>query len=98
MERPLIDEVVWDDWNRRHLTKHAVAQEEAEEVLAGDPFYRSSYKDRLVATGQTLAGRVLTVVVGPVPDRPHVYYVFSARPASRRERAAYQQQKGKPSS
>src|SRR3712207_247333 len=89
-----VDRLVWDDWNRDHIAQHAVMPEEAEAVIAGDPIVRSSYKNRLVFTGPTSTGRMLTIVAGPVPDRADVYYVFSARPASREERAAYQQQKG----
>jgi hypothetical protein len=37
---------------------------------------------------------MLTVIVGEVPNQPGSFYVFSARPASRVERAENQQQKG----
>jgi uncharacterized DUF497 family protein len=92
--RPNIDRLVWDDWNRDHIAKHAVLPEEAEEVVAGQPTVRETYKQRLQFVGPTLAGRMLSIVVGPVPDQPGVYYVFSARPASRKERGAYAQEKG----
>jgi uncharacterized DUF497 family protein len=88
------DRLVWDDWNREHVAKHGVSPDEAEEVVAGDPIFRAGYKGRLVVTGPTVAGRMLTVVVGPVPHEPSAFYVFSARPASRRERGEYRQQKG----
>jgi uncharacterized DUF497 family protein len=71
-----------------------VLPEEAEEVVAGEPTIRETYKQRLQLVGPTLAGRMLSIVVGPVPDQPGVYYVFSARPASRKERGAYAQEKG----
>ena len=86
---PHIDSLVWDDWNRQHLTKHAVTPDEVEQVVAGVSFARATYKDRLQIVGPTAAGRMLSVVIGPVPEQPHVYYTFSARPASRKERAAY---------
>jgi hypothetical protein len=37
---------------------------------------------------------MLSVVIGAVPAKPDTYYVFSARSASRKERAAYAEQKG----
>lgn len=92
--RPNIDHLVWDDWNRAHIARHGVLPEEAEEVIAADSIYRESYKDRLAVTGSTVAGRMLTIVVGPVPHEPTTFYAFSARPASRRERREYHQQKG----
>jgi len=89
-----IDRLHWDDWNREHIAKRAVRPEEAEEVIAGDPIYRKGYKQRLAVTGPTIAGRMLTVVIGAVPDQPGIFYVFSARPASRQERGEFRQQKG----
>jgi uncharacterized DUF497 family protein len=76
------------------VTKHAVLPEEAEEVVAGESVVRESYKRRFQVIGPTLSGRMLSIVVGPVPDQPDVWYVFSARPASRKERAAYHLAKG----
>jgi uncharacterized DUF497 family protein len=92
--RPAIDRLLWDEWNRDHIAKHAVLPEEAEEVIAGLPRVNATYKQRLQLVGPTLAGRMLSIVVGAVPDRPGVYYVFSARPASRKERGMYEQTKG----
>ncbi|HET7034369.1 MAG TPA: BrnT family toxin [Thermomicrobiaceae bacterium] len=87
-----IDRLVWDDWNRDHIAKHEVTPREAEEVVAGDAMFQASYKQRFVVTGPTLAARMLTVIIGPVPRETGSFYVFSARPASRQERRAYQQQ------
>ena len=71
--RPAIDRLLWDEWNRDHIAKHAVLPEEAEEVIAGLPRVNETYKQRLQLVGPTLAGRMLSVVVGAVPDRPGVY-------------------------
>lgn len=81
-----IDRLVWDEWNRDHVAKHQVLPEEAEEVAAATPTVRTSYKQRYQLIGATLSGRILSVIVGPVPEHQDVYYVFSARPASRAER------------
>lgn len=91
---PHIDHLVWDEWNRQHLTKHGVTADEVERVIAGDPSVRATYKNRLQVVGPATAGRMLSVVIGPAPAQPDVYYVFSARPASRKERAAYASEKG----
>jgi uncharacterized DUF497 family protein len=92
--RPAIDRLLWDEWKRDHIAKHAVLPDEAEEVIAGLPRVNETYRQRLQLVGPTLAGRMLSIVVGAVPDRPGVYYVFSARPASRKERGMYEQTKG----
>ncbi len=45
--------------------------------------------------GETPTGRVLAIVIGPVPDEePGTYYPFTARPADRRERRDYNDLKG----
>jgi uncharacterized DUF497 family protein len=91
---PHIERLIWDDWNRQHLTKHQVTPIEAEQVIAGEPSVRISYKNRLQIVGPTATGRMVSVIIGPVPAAVDTYYVFSARPASRRERAAYDRLKG----
>ena len=94
IDRPRVGELIWDDWNQDHIAKHAVLPEEAEEVFAGAPVVHETYKQRLQVIGPTLARRMLSIVVGRVPAQPDSWYVFSARPASRKERAFYAQAKG----
>ena len=89
MQRPRIDDLDWDTWNLAHITKHGVTQDEVEEAIGGEAIFRVSYKNRLAATGSTLDGRMLTVIIGESPHRAHLYYVFSARPASRQERREF---------
>jgi hypothetical protein len=78
---------------RRHPRR---GQDEVEAVCHGDPIeLKRSYKDRFLVAGPTPAGRILTVVLGPVPEAAAgVYYVFTARPAHRSERRYYHHQKG----
>ena len=81
-----IKALIWDDWNREHIRKHDVTTEEAEEAVFSDAVVIPTYKDRFQILGLTLSGRVLSVIVGQAPGSPDSYYVFSARPASRKER------------
>lgn len=87
-----IERLVWDDWNREHIGKHAVAIREVEEVVARRTIRKLTYKGRLLLIGSTVAGRMLSIVVGPGPDQPGSCYVFSARPASRPERRLYERE------
>lgn len=89
-----IERLVWDEWNRDHITKHAVTPQEVEDVCLDDPVIREGYKGRIIAIGPTRAGRWLAAVIGPVPGEPGAYYTFSARPASRQERRRYREAKG----
>jgi uncharacterized DUF497 family protein len=83
----------WDEWNLAHIAKHKVTPTEVEQVCTSEPLeYRQSYKDRIVVIGVTEAGRILAIILGPVPNGPAgSYYVFTARPADRKERRFYEQ-------
>jgi uncharacterized DUF497 family protein len=82
----------WDPGNIAHIALHDVTVEEAEEVCHGDPVTLHSYLGRIIVIGPTSAGRMLAVVLDP--EGSDVYYPVTARPASRKERRYYQQQKG----
>jgi hypothetical protein len=78
-----LTEPYWDDWNREHILKHQVTEATVHEVVFSDALVRPSYKGRFKVIGSDALGRTYCIVVGSVPHRPAVYYVFSARPASR---------------
>lgn len=90
---PRIDHLQWDEWNREHISKHGVSPDEVQAVIAGEPLARETYKARIQVIGPTGRERMLSIVVGIDPNQAGVYYVFSARPASRKERRAFEQQK-----
>lgn len=81
-----VESLAWDDWNLVHITKHEVSPAEIEDVVFGFVVVFPSYKNRHKLVSLTSFGRVLSVVIGQVPGEPHAYYVFNARPASRKER------------
>lgn len=89
-----IERLVWDDWNRAHIGKHAVEIQEVEETAVRQSIRKLTYKGRLMLIGSTVAGRMISIIVGPVPDQPGSFYVFSARPASRTERLRYERETG----
>jgi uncharacterized DUF497 family protein len=93
-EAPEVDRLDWDEWNIAHVATHGVTREQVEEALAGKTIAWATRKNRFLVLGPTQTGRLLAVVIGPVPDQPGVYYPFSARPASRQERRYYREQKG----
>ncbi|HZS02167.1 MAG TPA: BrnT family toxin [Chloroflexota bacterium] len=81
----------WDAWNVTHIARHSVVPEEVEEVCHGDPLAQQTYSRRLVLIGPTATGRMLAVVLAPMGRG--VYYPVTARPASRKERGLYRQEK-----
>jgi uncharacterized DUF497 family protein len=88
--------LIWDDWNVAHIPRHDVTPEEVEVACHAVPvLYRQSYKERLMLLGEASTGRVLAIVIGPVPDEePGTYYPFTARPDHRSERGDYNDLKG----
>ncbi len=84
-----IDELECDEWNLDHIQKHGVTVTEVAEVPISDAMYQTTYKNRIMVTGPTSSGRMLTIVVGESSSQRYHWYVFSARPASRTERRDY---------
>jgi len=93
-ESPELARLDWDTWNSEHIARHGVTREQVQEAVAGDTVTRATYKSRFLVLGPTRAGRMLAVVIGPVPGQPGAFYTFSARPASRSERRLYSDAKG----
>ena len=88
----VVQRLVWDEWNTAHIARHDVFPDEVEEVCHNDPIVSETYNDRLRVIGLTGSGEILTVILAPEDE--DVYYVVTARPASRKERQLYRAQKG----
>jgi len=84
----------WHPGSVAHIKRHAIVPQEVAEVCHGDPVELESYQERLILTGPMQSGRMLAVVLEPEPAG--VFYVVTARPASRKERRHYREQKGAP--
>jgi hypothetical protein len=59
----------WDEANQRHLARHNVTPQEAEEVVLGDPLdielqtaEGSGGEERILHVGETRKGRILELV------------------------------------
>jgi uncharacterized DUF497 family protein len=59
----------WDEANQRHLARHKVTPQEAEEVVLGDPLdielqtaEGSGGEERILHVGETCKGRILELV------------------------------------
>lgn len=89
----LIQRLIWDEWNVAYIARHAVVPDEVEEVCHGDPIVQEGHTGRSLIIGPSANGRMLTVVIDPMPENEGVYYVVTARPASRRERIVYSVEK-----
>lgn len=90
-----IDALDWDDWNLPHAEAHGYSWLDAQFICFGEHvYYTASYKERHVILGPARDGRILAVILGKVPNKEgDVYYVFSLRPAKRKERAFYERKR-----
>ena len=87
-----VGELIWDKWNVEHIARHDVLPEEVEEVCNKNPFVSETHSGRLRLIGLTKNDRMLTIIVAP--KELGTYYPVTARPASRKERRKYKEQKG----
>jgi uncharacterized protein len=81
------DDLIWDDWNEDHIARHRVGSTEAIEAVDEAAFMTRGRGETYQLVGQTRAGRYLYVVLARRIG--HVYYVVSARDATRGEQRTY---------
>jgi hypothetical protein len=64
-----------------HIYRHAVSEDEVEEVLEKPHEDRRGEEDSRVALGQTMAGRYLRVVYIPDPGRRSAFVITAYQPS-----------------
>lgn len=82
----------WTPNNTTPILRRRVRTNEVEEVIAGDYLPEPGHMGRIVLIGPTLLGRMLAVVLQH--EGGGTYYPVTARPASRKERRRYREQRG----
>jgi uncharacterized protein len=84
----------WDAANIRHIARHKVSPEEAEQVVENNPLDLEVQlvhgEERFIHLGETKAGRILFVVA---IERDGLIRVVTAYPATRAMRKLYAAQK-----
>jgi len=88
---------IWEAENLSHIARHKISQEEAEQVIQNDPLdlERQSVDDeeRFLHLGETMAKRILFVVV---TERDDLLRVVTAFPADRKAKRFYLLKKDAP--
>ncbi len=79
-----VKKLLWDKWNLEHIKKHGVTKEEVEGAGKAIIFSVQAYNNRVRIVGRA-GKRILSVILNP-QDKAHVYYVVTARDASKKER------------
>ncbi|MGO9241581.1 MAG: BrnT family toxin [Bryobacteraceae bacterium] len=78
----------WDDANRRHIARHGIAPEEAEEAILLEPLdaaaQESEGESRTLCFGRTKSGRLLTVLYVERRDTIRVVTAYRMTKAQQR--------------
>jgi uncharacterized DUF497 family protein len=81
---------IWDAENLSHIARHRISQEESEQVIQNHPLDLERQivdgEERFLHLGETLAKRILFVVV---TERDDLLRVVTAFPADRKARRFY---------
>jgi len=82
--------LLWDVWNKEHITKHGITVKEAEETYRVCEFLITAKYGRTQVLTRLQRGRLITIFLSyKKQKRP---YVVSARDASQKERRWYYEQ------
>jgi len=80
----------WDSQNLKHIARHRVTPQEAEQALRNDPlvvqFQEHAVEERVLCLGQTDRGRLLAVVHA---ERGRAIRVVTAYPMTSRQQGIY---------
>lgn len=79
-----IRQLIWDNWNVKHISVHKVKQEEVNQACRVILKTFETYKERLIILGKTEKGRLLTVILAK--EKNGRYYVITTRDMSKKER------------
>ena len=79
-----VKELVWDEYNSSHISKHAVSTYEVEQICVGKTIAWPTHTNRFLIISHTKKGRMLTIILAQKSKQ--LFYPISARDSSRKER------------
>lgn len=89
----MITELLWDNWNSDHITKHQLTPADVELALTDkDAVFLRAKQERVMVLGRS-NNRLLAIVLNQQVGTEQ-FYVITARDMSKKERAFYRAQKG----
>jgi len=92
MTRIIIKEIIFDTWNKEHIKKHGVAEEEVKEASGNLIYHKRTYKGRYLLIGKAGRRLISLVLIRKVEGK---YYLITARDSSRKERRKVYEKEGK---
>lgn len=87
----IIKKLVWDEWNKEHITRHNVEQGEVEEVCNSKNLFTRGRGGSYKLVGQATTGRYLTIILSPRSGG--YFYPMTARDADNKERRRFKNEK-----
>lgn len=83
MTRIIVKELIWDKWNRSHINKHKVIEQDAAEAGKNLIYHRRTYGQRYLVIGRS-GRRLITLVLSRKGQGK--YYLVTARDSDKKER------------
>lgn len=83
MSKIVVKELIFDEWNRKHIRKHKIVEVEIREAGKNLIYHKHSYEGRYLAIGWS-GSRLVAMVLNRKASGK--YYVVTARDASKKER------------
>lgn len=83
MTRVIVRSLIFDKYNLEHIKKHDVSKEEIEQAGKNFIYHRRTHTGRYLAVGR-VGSRIITLVIRRLSVG--IYYVVTARDASKKER------------
>lgn len=93
MTRIKVKKLIWDDYNREHISKHKVSVEEVDEAGRNFLAHEKTKKGRYLIIGR-VGARMLTVIINR--KGTGIYYPVTARDSAKKERIkVYEKERNK---
>lgn len=83
MTRIVIKQLIWDDWNIKHIQKHDVTVKDIEAVAKNFTVHAKAKKGRYLIIGRNNS-RIITIIINR--KGTGTYYPVTARDAAQKER------------
>ncbi len=83
MTKIRVKTIIWDDWNREHIKKHNLTQQDVEIAAKNISWHKHSHKKRYLATGRS-GSRIVSLIIKR--KEKTTYYLVTARDADKYER------------
>lgn len=79
----VVNGLIWDEWNRKHITQHGVTPDEVEEVCHGEHKTYKTYRKRVEIEGKTKTRRKIKIILSPEsrnlkPYKSGIFYPITA--------------------